>query len=733
MRRSRVFALGLLALSSTLLPLASAAPLPQNALGAKSGTQGDPPLDKKQLEAKAKELVSEGKALEKQGKLDEARDKYVDAEGFLSTKDALSGIDRIRDAKQKQAEALMDAAQKDLEAGKFPDCAAQLEKALDVSPERPLALHYDLVQCYQKLGDRANAVAHLDSVITATQDKDDRRDFLQLRAWLILGGKPASPASGDLKQKIDAFNRSYVQNDTDLSGESAGSKPGSAAASLCGQVAQLQTAAAGNGAVQFDAAKCAEENGRDADAAHLLSEYLKLSPDALDAADVQLHLDNLQSLAALEGDSGTQVRSHFAAAARDLDFRRYDRAIEDYRSAEEAASSFPLTQWRLGLLYEASGDVASARASFQRYVQLETREDRRAEAQQHIDSLEAWRAYYDENIDEAHDLIGDLLLRSMGLSSEGVRHRGKLTKQQKRISSKYQRALAASEELSGPFVRRQMDSARGDLDNAMQLFPIAPEANEMMALLNLENNDWAAAFRSLDAVASAGQPVSFYAQMDSSRDNKVVLATKVEIGKDSVRLVSLSSYDAKKRVTQPPKSPAGEDDLGNLVTSDTMPRDLGADAVSISVADLKGVQTDKSFVTIKLDKQQIVLAPVYMLAYTPVAGHTARQLGNEYTRMFVRYLGYEKARLGSEGMTFGEKLKLGYTFAQTGMSFFDAVSSGGIQSYGALRSSLNLAGALRTNLSNLRRNMADQRRALDGLEFKPIPNQPVELGYRDHL
>ena len=84
-------------------------------------------------------------------------------------------------------------------------------------------------------------------------------------------------------------------------------------------------------------------------------------------------------------------------------------------------------------------------------------------------------------------------------------------------------------------------------------------------------------------------------------------------------------------------------------------------------------------------------------------------------------------------LTFGEKLKLGYTFAQTGMSFFDAVSSGGIQSYEALQGSLKLAGALRVNLSNLRRSMADQHRALGGLEFKPIPNQTVELAYQDHL
>jgi tetratricopeptide (TPR) repeat protein len=726
MRPSRAFCWALVGFSSSLFSLAAVARSPQNTPAA--------PLDKKQLEAKAKELLSEGKALEKQGKLDEARDKYIDAEGFLSTKDALSGVDRIRDAKQKQAESLMAAAHKDCDAGRFADCAAKLEKALAAGLDKRLALHYDLALCYQKMGARDKAVAHLASVIAATQDKDDRRDFLQLRAAILLGGKIPAMASADLKKKIDGFNQAYVQHDTDPA-DPTGAKTGPAAGTLCDQIVQLQadSGSTSNAGVLFDAAKCAEEEGRDADAARLLGEYLKLAPEALDASDVQLHQESVQSLAGLEGDAGTQVRSRFAAAARDLDFRRYDRAIAEYRAAEQVAPSFALTQWRLALLYEASGDMTQARDCFQRYVQLETRQDRKAEAQQHLASLDDWRSYYDDNVEQAHDLIGDLLLRSMGLSSEGVKHRAKLNKQQKKISSKYQRALAASEELSTPFVRRQLERARVHLDDAIQLFPIAPEANEMGALLDLENNDWPAAFRSFDAVAAAGQPASFYAQMDSSKDNKVVLATKVEIGRDSVRLVSLSSYNSKKRVTEPPNSPAGEDDLGNLVTSAAVPPDVQADALTIPIADLEGVQTDKSFVRIQLHKQQIVLAPVYMLALTPVQGRTARQFGNEYTRMFVRYLGFEKARLGSEGMTFGEKLKLGYTFASTGMSFFDAVSSGGIQSYEALQGSLKLAGALRTNLSNLRRNMADQRRALDGLEFKPIPNQPVELAYRDHL
>ena len=271
------------------------------------------------------------------------------------------------------------------------------------------------------------------------------------------------------------------------------------------------------------------------------------------------------------------------------------------------------------------------------------------------------------------------------------------------------------------------------MDEVIQLFPIAPEANQMLALLDLENNDWPSAFRRFDAVASAGMPVAFYAQDKSSTDKKVVRAVKIEITEDSVRLVYLSSYDPRKRISAPPAKPAGEDDLGNLAVSPALLPDPNADAVTIPETELQGIQTDKSFVYMKRGKEQILLAPVFMTAYTPTEGKTAREFGNEYTRMFVRYLGYENARLGKEGMTFGEKVKLAGQIEQTGMSIFSDVTSGGLGSIDALRNTIKLSQMLHTDLKNLQQTMADQRRALEDLQFKVIPSAPVELAFKDHL
>jgi len=706
-------------------------------LSAAAGPQGSDPanpsqMDKKHFEATAKALVAEGKALETEGKLDEAREKFVDAEGYLSTKDALNGINRIRDSKEKQVEALLAGAHQSYDAGKFSDCAEQLEKGLAISPVNP-TLHYNLALCYEKLKDRAQAVEHLDSAIAATHDKNLRANMIQLRGNLQLGVAPVAP-SGDARKKIDIFNATYLQTGNDaVGGATGGENKGAAPASVCDQIKELQAALPQSPAILFDAAKCAEGDGRADAAARLLGEYLRLAPEALDAADAQARQESLASLASLDGERGAQVRSHFAAAALDLDYRRYDRATAEYRAAEQIWPDYPLTQWRLALLYEGAGDVAQARQCFERYQQLETNHERNVEVAQHLASLEQWRSDYDDNVDEAHDLLGDLLLRSMGLSSEGVKHRVKLTKAQKKTSGRYQKAAAASETLSPPYVERQLDRSREDLNEAAQLFPIAVEANEMLALADLENNDWSSAYNRYDAVASGGLPVSFYAQVNSSKDSTVVRAAKVEIGKDIVRLVYLSSYNVKKRISEAPDEPAGDDDLGNLVTSAALPPDPDAEALSIPLAEIQGVQTEKGFITVKRQKDQLTIVPVFMAAYTPVEGRAAREFGNEYTRMFVRYLGYENARLGKEGMTFGEKFKLGFSFVDLGMSVFDAVSSGGLGSYSALQSLRRLAHTMNVDVKTLQKTMSDQRRVLEGLSFKAIPTQPVQLAYRDHF
>jgi len=84
-------------------------------------------------------------------------------------------------------------------------------------------------------------------------------------------------------------------------------------------------------------------------------------------------------------------------------------------------------------------------------------------------------------------------------------------------------------------------------------------------------------------------------------------------------------------------------------------------------------------------------------------------------------------------MTSGEKLNLGYSFVQLGMSIFSSVGDGGVSSFDAPMALRKLAKTLKVDTRTLQKTMGDQRRTLEGLTFKAIPTQPVELAYRDHL
>jgi len=746
--------------------------------------------DKKQLEDQAKQLIAEGQALEQQGKLPEALDKYVDAEGVFSTREGLASIWRTRQAENQKVNALVTATHQAYQDAKYADCAAQLEQSLNIEPAIPL-VHYDLAACYAKLEDRGRAFDNLDQSFGAALRPRWRAEELELRSELLMGTHPAGPpanAPPEAMKRLESFNEAYLAADRDPGDitTSVDKRDPIASQNLCELAKDLGQDFPTNAAAEFNLAKCAEEDGRPDEAARLLSEYIKLAPKAMDQADVEARREQLTSLSSIPADPGKIVRQHYALAARYLDYRRYDRAIAEYQAAEHALPSYPQTQWRLALLYESFGDVAKARERFQRYQQLDPSAEGKDKASVHLNSLEDRRALYDAAVDEAEGVVSELLLRSMGISSEGVKHKAKLTRQQRRWASRrYKRTLSASEKLSAPYVIRQLDRARGILEGATAIFPLGAEANELLALVYLEANDWPAAFHSFDAPAARHVPVSFFAQVSSAHNSGEVRAAKVEIGSNAVRLGYLSSYNTSTHVAGPPNSPAGDDDLGNLVISTSEDVDTEAEAFTVGAADLKGVETKNNFVVLKLSNDDLYLSPVYMLSATPFEGRASRSFGNEYTRLFIRYLGYEDARLGAEGMTSGDKFKLGLTIALAGYSTFRTVR-GIYAAYANAQRVSQFLHLLSTRASNPRceaqcqarvaelihllhllsiaevaelgkhgvklyettqetvqdvkldiaallQTSADQRQILEGLDFKIIPSRRLEFEYRDKL
>jgi hypothetical protein len=257
----------------------------------------------------------------------------------------------------------------------------------------------------------------------------------------------------------------------------------------------------------------------------------------------------------------------------------------------------------------------------------------------------------------------------------------------------------------------------------------------------------------------------------------------VEIGSNAVRLVYLSSYNTSTHLTEPPKSQAGDDDLGNLVVSASGDLDSEAEAFTVGAADLRAVETKNNFVVLKLNNDDLYLSPVYMLSAAPFEGPASRSFGNEYTRLFIRYLGYEDAKLGSEGMTPGDKFKLGLTIALAGRSYYKTIRGlyVGYENSARVAQLLHLVSArasnprckascearvtelihllhllsiaqmadqgvrgmklyetteetvqgVRVDTATLLQTSADQRQILEALDFKILPSRPLGLDYRE--
>jgi len=504
--------------------------------------------------------------------------------------------------------------------------------------------------------------------------------------------------------------------------------------SLCNALGELKGNIATSPSATFNLANCAETNGRPAEAVRLLEKYLTMAPNALDADEARSRIADLKSLLTLPGQNGVEIRRLYASAYGSLAERKYDRALADFTKAGELSPEFALTKWKLGLFYEAMGDVDAARENFTRYQQLASDQSAKDEANLHLTTLEAKRTKYDDEIDDAEDIVSDLFNRSMNLTFNGSEKRSAMRAKRARAKKKEQnKARNRTGGFSIPFAYAQQQLARASehLQVALALFPLGAEANELMGLVFLQANDGRSATRNFDVVASQGLPVPFYAEL---RGHKQDQAVKCELTHDRVRLIYLSSYD-KKGNPAPPSKPAGEDGLGDMVMEPSVSRQITFDSLDLTLRDIKKVETDKGLLRLKLAQQDVTLAPIFLPAFTPIEGPQARRFANNYTRLFVRYPGLEDSKLGSEGMTGGEKFKMGYNIANASV---DIAFSGfsGIGAISGVQDAISITRTIRTAMVSLsvsfatwEKSVDDQQQLLAGKSFKALPTQPVSLAF----
>jgi tetratricopeptide (TPR) repeat protein len=79
---------------------------------------------------------------------------------------------------------------------------------------------------------------------------------------------------------------------------------------------------------------------------------------------------SLRRLLTLPGQNGVEVRRFYASAYGSLAERKYDQALKAFNQASDLAPEFALTKWKLGLFYEAMGNIARARENYTHYQQI---------------------------------------------------------------------------------------------------------------------------------------------------------------------------------------------------------------------------------------------------------------------------------------------------------------------------------------------------------------------------
>lgn len=717
---------------------------------------------KKALEQQANELIAEAKALEKSGQLLEARSRYAGSQAFWETKDALQAIKHIDEVIHNRVKDALRQAHKLYDQGQFKSAAEALENASKLG-ESTAVLSYNLSLCYQRTGDTAASLAYLDQAVSASHDPKVRLKLQQLRTALVTGEQVAAWKDAD-RGRIDSVNGMVdsigfetsldegppsLQREPDKAGSpivpatftntASSGTTSRRSASLCQAFKNLGTLPANSPTFSFDLANCAEDNDRPAEASALLTRYLEMSPKAADADRVRSRIADLNALAGLPEQKGAEVRAIYASASRSLEERKYDRALAEFHKAAATDPTFAPTEWRLALLYESMGNVDRAKEHFNRFRELDSDQAAKEAAGLHLETLAIKRDTYDQEVGAAEGMLSDLLNRAMNLTFNGMEDRTALYKQRAKATKKLYKKNQHLDRVGGfsiPFAyaKQQLTEAADHLATALALFPLGAEANELMGLVFLQANDGRSAMRCFDAVAAQNLPVSFYAQL---RGRKQDHAVKCELGRDRLRLIYLSSYDKKAKPTAPAR-PAAEDGLGDLVIEPGSAREQDFEALTLTLAEIKKVETKNGQLLLKLVKEEFTLSPIYMAAATPTEGPQGRRFGNNYTRLFVRYPGLEDSKLGNEGMTGLEKFKLAYDIANAGMNI--ATNLNPIGSVSALQSFIKITReihgtvkSLRVNFASWERTFEDQQALQSGNAFRPIPTTPISLTFLEEL
>jgi hypothetical protein len=106
---------------------------------------------------------------------------------------------------------------------------------------------------------------------------------------------------------------------------------------------------------------------------------------------------------------------------------------------------------------------------------------------------------------------------------------------------------------------------------------------------------------------------------------------------------------------------------------------------------------------------------------------------NNYISIAETYGGVEKAKLGKESTTFGEKVRVATDIASIGLNV-TSIMFGDFFAIIDVATGVNgLGHRIGLNQRQAQRSAIEQRLAIRGVAFKAIPTEPVSLAFRKEL
>jgi len=658
---------------------------------------------------KAQLLVKEALSLVNTDNVDEtafdqARDKLRRAEeldpGGKVTKPAFSALQKKI---QEEVTSLIREAEGDFLQ---PD-----------DPSNP-GFHYDLAESALRKADSiggANALVYYDLAVIADRrgqkDKaeeyqDEAAEYLALCLDIMPDGKrkqevemlQAALITGTASQSILPPLHDQVARFNSLASQPepySRSEAQKRDSVLCGQLHQFAPALPDNPAVVLDLAKCAELDAEQQNAEQLYGKYITMAHGALNAPEVRAKLQAYSDLDTLPRDIRSQIQQHYSNAEKALAIRRLDIAKSEYQEAKKLDPTFSETYLRLAVFYDSCGNLELTRQTLASLAALHNVpvEDQR-EAQALLQSLSSRRARYDQHIAEAKTVIEDLNNRWYNLSI--------------------------------PLRIDRLNDAITFLTPAAEIFPNGWELAEQLAYIYELLANQRLALRCLDVMWFNDKPVYFYADVrigsttgkaSAKRQNSIRSRVDVYPG-----YFTMETVDASKIFLEQIKSiettPSGQ---LRVDTKDARVILLNLQSMNL----LRGLGDDSD----------CHWGDILGLCTNP--GHAMplplrRAQANKAGVIFLRYLGFEGVRFGSENFTATEKLVTIGWLAFNAMAIEAAITNSSTliahisQFYTAVGGLQNTIGATRGFV----RMVGYQRIVTESSPFFLIPLDAVEPEFK---